>query len=78
MRESADVRTVDVQFRQIQHIAVRVFARGHDARNRIGHVHIDGDAGEVLLLADLHLAVRTHTADEEHVKPVSDELGTIL
>ena len=26
----------------------------------------------------MHLTVRTHTADEEHVKPVSDEFGSVL
>ena len=78
MRESVDVRTVDIQFREIQHIAVCVLAGGHDARDSIGHIHIDRDAGEVFLLTDLHLAVRTHTADEEHVKPVADEFGSVL
>ena len=78
MRESADVRAVDVQFGKIQHIAVCVLAGGHDSRDSIGHIHIDGDACEVFLLADLYFAVRTYAANEEHVKPVADEFGSIL
>ena len=78
MRESTDVWTIDIQFREIQNIAISVFAGRHDARNSIGHIHIDGNTRKVFLLTDLNLAVCANTADKEHIEPVTCQFCTVL
>ena len=78
MRVRADVRAVDVQFRQVEDVAVRVLAGGHDARDHVCLVHVVGDAGEVLALPNLYVAVHAHAPDQKHVKPVPRQLPAVL
>ena len=74
----SDVRTVDIDFRQVQYLAVLVLAGGHDAGDHIRHVHIVLNAGQVLALADLDICVAAHAPHDEHVEPVPLQLAAIL
>ena len=78
MRVRADVRAVDVQLGQVEDIAIRVLTGGHDAGDHVGLVHVVGDAGQVLALPDLHVAVHAHAPDQKHVEPVTRQLRAVL
>ena len=72
------IRTVDVELRQIQNVPVRVLAGGHDAGNHIRFVHVVGNAGQVLLFPDGHVGVIAHAPDQKHIVPVTSQLRAVL
>ena len=78
MRVRAEVRAVDVQLGQVEDIAIRVLTGGHDAGDHVGLIHVVGDAGQVLALPDLHVAVHAHAPDQKHVEPVTRQLHAVL
>lgn len=78
VRVRADVRAVDVQFRQVEDVAVRVLAGGHDAGDHVRLVHVIGNADEVLALPNLYVAVHAHAPDQKHVKPVPRQFPAVL
>ena len=73
-----EVRTVEIQFWQIQNIPVRVLAGGHDAGNHIRFVHIVGNAGQVLLFPDGYVGVIAHVLHQKYIVPVAGQLRTVL
>ena len=75
---TGDVRTVDVDLRQVQHLAVLVLAGRHDACDHIAHVHVVFDAGQVLALTDLDVGVAAHALYHKHVEPVPLQFAGIL
>lgn len=77
-KDAPDKAPYSIQFREIQHIAVCILSSGHDARDGICHIHIDRNARKIFLLADLNLTVRTHTADEEYIEPVTGKLSAVF
>ena len=72
------IRTVDVELRQIQNVPVRVLAGGHDAGDHVRFIHVVGDAGQVLFLPDGHVGVVAHTFDQKHIVPVAGQLRAVL
>ena len=78
MHISADIRTVDIELRKVQDVAVRVLSGGHDARDHIRLVHVVGDAGQVLAFPDLHIGIVAHALNKKHVKPVPCQFCCIL
>ena len=78
MRVSADIRAVDVQLRQVENLAVRVLAGGHDARDHVRGIHIIGDAGEVFALPDLHVGIHAHAFDQKHIEPVPGQFRAVF
>ena len=73
-----DQRTVDIQFRQIQHVPVSVFTGRHDPGNYVGQVDIIGDAQQVLRLPDLYVAVLSNPFHDENIPPIPGELSGIF
>ena len=78
MRIGTDVFTVGIKFGQVQHVAVRVLAGGHDARDHVSHVNVIRDAEQVFALADMNVRIAAHALDEEHVVPVPRKLPAVL
>ena len=75
---SADIWAVEIQFRQIQDVPVRVLIGGHDASNHVCFVHIVGNAGQVLLFPDGHVGVIAHALHQKHVVPVTGQFRAVL
>ena len=75
---SLDKRTVDEQFREVQHVSVRVLACGHNAGDHIGQVNVIADAQQVFRLPDLHVAVLAHALHQKHIPPVPRELALVF
>ena len=75
---SADIRAIQVKLRQIENIAVRILAGGHDARDHVRLVHIVGNAGHVLFLPDLYVRIIAHALYEKHIEPVPGQLRAVL
>ena len=73
-----DIRAVDIDLGQVQHLAVLVLAGGHDARDDIRHVHIVLDAGQVLALANLDIGIAADPLHDEYVKPVPLQLAAVF
>ena len=73
-----EVRTVEIQFRQIQDIPVRVLTGGHDAGDHVRFIHIVGNAGQVFLFPDGHVGVIAHAPDQKHIVPVTSQLRAVL
>ena len=71
-------RTVDIQFRQVQHVPVSILASWHDPGNNVGQVDIVGDAQQVFGLPDLHIGVLTNTLHDEYIPPVAGELTSVF
>ena len=65
-------RQFDVQLGQVEDIAILVLTGGHDAGDHVGLVHVVGDAGQVLALPDLHVAVHAHAPDQKHEMCIRD------
>ena len=75
---AADERAVQKELRQVQHIAVRVLARGHDPGNHVRQVDVVADAQQVFGLPDLHVAVLTDALHHIHVPPVAGQFSGVL
>ncbi len=75
---SIQIRTVDVELRQIQDVPVSVLAGGHDAGNHVCFVHIVGNAGQVFLFPDGYIGVVAHAPDQKHIVPVAGQLCAVL
>ena len=73
-----EVGTVEIQFRQVKDVPVRVLAGGHDAGNYIRFVHIVGNAGQVLFLPNRNVGVIAHALDQKHIVPVAGQFCAIL
>ena len=69
---SVNQRTVDIQFRQVQHVPVSILASWHDPGNNVGQVDIVGDARQVFGLPDLHIGVLTNTLHDEYMDGLGD------
>ena len=75
---AADERTVQKELWQVQHIAVRVLTRGHDAGDHVRQVNVIADAQQVFGLPDLHIAVLTDALHHIHIPPVAGQLSGVL
>ena len=75
---AADERAVQEELRQVQHIAVGILARGHDAGDHIRQVNVVADAQQVFGLSDLHVAVLTDTPYHIHIPPVAGQFACVL
>ena len=73
-----EVLAVEIQFRQIQDVPVRVLACGHDAGNHVRFVYIVGNAGQVLFLPDGHIRIVAYALHQKHIVPVAGQLCAIL
>ena len=72
------IRTVDVELRQIQNVPVRVLAGGHDAGDHVRFIHVVGDAGQVLFLPDGHVGVVAHALHQKNIVPVAGQFCAVL
>ena len=73
-----EVRTVDVELRQIQNVPVRVLTGGHDAGNHVCFIYIVGDSGQVLLFSNGYVGVIAHALHQKHIVPVAGQLRAVL
>ena len=73
-----EVRTVEIQFRQIQDIPVRVLTGGHDAGDHVRFIHIIRNTGQVLFLPNRNVGVVAHAPDQKHIVPVTSQLRAVL
>ena len=72
------IRTVDVELRQVENVPVCVLTGGHDAGDHVGFVHIVGNAGQVLLLLNRNICIVAHAPDQKHIVPVTSQFRAIL
>ena len=70
--------TVNVQFRQIEDVAVRVLARGQNARDNVRFIHVIRDACKVFPFPNLHTGVCAHALHEKYVVPVAHQLCLVF
>ena len=73
-----DVRTVEIQFRQVQNISVRVLAGGHDAGDHVRFIHVIRNAGQVLFLTNGHIRVVAHALHQKRIVPVAGQLRAVF
>ena len=73
-----DQGTVDIQFRKIQHVAVRILAGRHDSGNDVRKIDIIGNAQQVLGLPDLYIGILTDPFHDENVPPVPGQFARIF
>ena len=73
-----DVRAVEIQFRQIQDIPVRVLTGGHDAGDHVRFIHIIRNAGQVLFLPNRNIGVIAYAPDQKHIVPVAGQFRAVL
>ena len=69
-----DQGTVDVQFWQVQHIAICVLTGRHDPGDDIGQVNVVGDSKQVLCLPDLDVGILPDAFNDKNIPPVAGEL----
>ena len=78
MSVGIEIRTVEIQFRQIQDVPICVLAGGHDAGDYVRFVHVVGNTGQILLFPDGHVRVIAHAPDQKHIVPVAGQLRAVL
>ena len=72
------IRAVHIPLGQIEPVAVRVLARGEDARGHVRAVHIAGNAQQILALSDLDIRIHADALHEIHVEPVPRQLSRVF
>ena len=78
MRVSADLRTVNIQLREIQNIPVLILPGGHDPGDHIGQVEVIGNSQQVFPFPNLHFRILPDALYQEGVEPVPSQFAAVL
>ena len=78
MGVTAQIGTVHVQFRQIQHVAVPVLSGWQNTGGHAGFVHVVGNAQQIFSFTNLYIRIPAHPLNQIHVVPVPGQLAPVF